>query len=61
MGMMPQNWYREEARKRQEPGKLEVDTDATVSSGVSQPPERRGAWVQAWLWVPDPLPPETKT
>jgi hypothetical protein len=56
MANMPDQWYIDEARKLQkERGKalgdaaVEVARDPEVSKG-SNP----GAWVSAWIWVPDP-------
>ena len=40
--------YRRAAKAQQKDGELEVDDDAVVSMG-----EDPGAYVQAWIWVPD--------
>lgn len=47
MGVMSDDWYIENAPVRA--GEIEVDGDAVVSNGCD-----RGAYVQAWVWVPDP-------
>ncbi len=48
---MSDSWYRQKAtEKYHRDGEIEVDEGATVS--VS---EDAGAYVQAWVWVADPL------
>jgi hypothetical protein len=47
MGRMSDEWYIKNAPVRE--GEVEVDAGAIVSNGAD-----RGAYVQAWVWVPDP-------
>lgn len=47
MGRMTDDWYRENTPVRD--GELEVDAGAIVSNGAD-----KGAYVQCWVWVPDP-------
>jgi hypothetical protein len=43
------DWYRESARELYgEDGEIEVDSNARVSRG-----DDGGAYVEAWVWVPD--------
>jgi len=43
------DWYRERAKELYcADGEIEVDSDACVSRG-----DDRGAYVEAWVWVPD--------
>ena len=47
---MSEAWYVERARElHHRDGEVEIGTDATVSLGDDD-----GAYVQAWVWVPDP-------
>lgn len=41
-------WFRNQAREHyQEVGQVEIDPDAEVREAD------KGAWVQAWVWVPE--------
>ena len=40
--------YRKAAEKFQKEGEIEIDRDAIVSKGADP-----GAYVMAWMWVPD--------
>ena len=43
------DWYRERAKELYcADGEIEVDSNARISRG-----EDRGAYVEAWVWVPD--------
>ena len=46
MGVMKDDWYRDAVPTSVD---LEVDAGAVVSNG-----DDSGAWVQCWVWVPDP-------
>ena len=49
------DWYREQARKRfQDEGYFEIDDSAPISQAEGNPD--RGAYVQAWVWIEDPMP-----
>ena len=47
MGRMSDEWYIKNAPVRD--GEVEVDAGAIVSNGAD-----KGAYVQCWVWVPDP-------
>lgn len=47
--MKDEEWIRDSARELyEEEGRIEVDYDASVSIGE----DGKGAYVQAWVWVP---------
>jgi hypothetical protein len=49
MGVNPDEWYVERANDTlYRDGEVEFDSDALVSNGNAA-----GAYVQAWVWVPD--------
>jgi hypothetical protein len=47
-------WYRAQAVKQYyDEGFFEIDENAPVSQADGNPD--RGAYVQAWVWIPDPF------
>lgn len=53
---MPTAWYRRQARTAyHEEGRIEIDDGAPVSRNSERGVDQ-GAYVQAWVWVPDPEP-----
>jgi hypothetical protein len=53
---MASAWYRTQARTLyQDEGRIEVDDNALVSRNAECGFDH-GAYVQAWVWVPDPEP-----
>jgi hypothetical protein len=49
-------WYRQQAKGTfHEEGRIEVDDGAPVSRNSERGTDH-GAYVQAWVWVPDPEP-----
>jgi len=51
---MSSKWYVNHARQLdQRDGEVEIDPKAPVSTNTN-PDTSRGAYVQAWVWVPDP-------
>ena len=57
---MPSAWYRTQARAvYQDEGRVEIDDNAPVSRNKERKFDH-GAYVQAWVWVPDPEPTESR-
>jgi len=51
---MPTAWYLEQAKALyHDEGRIEVDNGAPVSRNEERGIDH-GAYVQAWVWVPDP-------
>lgn len=62
--MMTPKRYREKAKELfGEAGVVELDLEAEVSMPATHKPEDdpKGAYVQAWVWVPDDEKEEEKT
>lgn len=49
MSSQSEQWYRDHASGHVGGEEIQVDSDAIVSTN-----DNDGAWVQAWVWVPDP-------
>lgn len=54
MSSQSEQWYRDHVAYHDSQGNsIETDSNAIVSTGNDN-----GAYVQAWVWVPDPESPE---